>query len=279
MKKTKKKLKRKVKTLFLKLIIILSVIIITYSSFYIIFWIKDNNSTKKEILDIKKKVQINKIEPSKEEIKLIDEEKIKTFDPYWDFTKMSYLDVDFSELLKQNKETVAWIKVNGTNINYPIVQHQDNEYYLTHSFNKSKNNAGWIFMDYRNNINNLEKNTIIYAHGRQDGSMFGSLKNVLKTNWHKNNNNFIINFSTQQQNMLWQIFSVYKIPTTNDYIQTDFQEEKDFSDFLNKIADRSIYNFKTTTDINNRILTLSTCYNDTEKLVVHAKLIKIQEKN
>ena len=71
------------------------------------------------------------------------------------------------KLLKENQETVSWITVNGTNINYPVVQHSDNEYYLNHSFDGSENSAGWIFLDYRNNIENTEKNTIIYGHSRE----------------------------------------------------------------------------------------------------------------
>ncbi len=277
--KRKIKIKRKVKIIFLKLIVIISITTTIYSSFHIIRWIKDNNNSKKEISKIKEKTKLTKVKPNETEIKVIDEEKIQSSDPYWDFTKMDYLNVNFSDLVNQNKETVAWIKVNGTNINYPVVQHKDNEYYLNHSFNKFKNKAGWIFMDYRNNINNLEKNTIIYAHGRKDGTMFGSLKNILSNKWYSSKNNFIINFSTQQKNMLWQIFSIYKIPTTNDYIQINFLKEKDFSEFLNTVTNRSIYDFKTTADISNNILTLSTCYSESEKLVVHAKLIKIQEKN
>ena len=121
-------------------------------------------------------------------------------------------------------------------------------------------------MDYRNNIKNIGKNTIIYAHGRQDGSMFGNLKNTLKDKWYKNTNNHIINLSTKHENMLWQIFSIYKIKTTNDYIQTDFQEETSFNNFLTNLTK------------DDNILTLSTCYNEKEKVVIHAKLIKTKKR-
>lgn len=89
---------------------------------------------------------------------------------------MNLINVDFNELKKFNSNTKGWIQVNGTNINYPFVQAKDNKFYLTHSFDKSYNSAGWVFLDYRNNINELSKNTIIYAHGRLDTTMFGSLK-------------------------------------------------------------------------------------------------------
>lgn len=268
--KIKKRLEKRKKHLFLKFTIIISSLSIIYSGIYIFLWTKDNYNTNKELIDIKNNTPITKIHSEKE--------KEKSFNPYKDFPTINYLEVDFSNLIEKNPETVAWIVVNNTNINYPVVQHNDNKYYLNHSFNKQKNDAGWIFMDYRNNIKNMEKNTIIYAHGRQDGSMFGNLKNTLKDKWYKNTNNHIINLSTKHENMLWQIFSIYKIKTTNDYIQTDFQEETSFNNFLTTITNRSIYNFKTPPRKTDNILTLSTCYNEKEKVVIHAKLIKTKQR-
>ena len=90
---------------------------------------------------------------------------------------MNLLEVDFNELLKKNPDTVGWIEVKGTNINYPIVQTTDNSYYLTLMLLMAlKNEAGWVFMDYRNDPVNFNQNTILYAHSRLTGSMFGSLK-------------------------------------------------------------------------------------------------------
>ena len=67
---------------------------------------------------------------------------------------MNLIDVDFTELKQTNSDVIGWIQVNGTNINYPFVQTNDNSYYLTHAFNKSYNDAGWVFLDYRNNDTN-----------------------------------------------------------------------------------------------------------------------------
>ena len=111
--------------------------------------------------------------------------------------KNESLEVDFNELLKKNPDTVGWIEVKGTNINYPIVQTTDNSYYLTHAFDKTKNEAGWVFMDYRNDAVNFNQNTILYAHSRLTGSMFGSLKNILESSWYTNKNNHIIRLSLQ----------------------------------------------------------------------------------
>ena len=159
-------------------------------------------------------------------------------------------------------------------MNYPFVQTNDNKYYLNHSFNKSKNSAGWVFMDYRNNISVLDKNTIIYAHGRLDNTMFGSLKNILTSGWLNNKNNYIVKLSTEYENNLWQVFSVYKIKTTNDYLQISFISNESFLEFTDKLIKRSDFNFNTKVNENDKILTLSTCYNEKEKVVLHAKLIK-----
>ena len=190
---------------------------------------------------------------------------------------MNMINVNFNDLKKTNPDVAGWLKVNGTNINYPFVQASDNKYYLTHSFNKSYNAAGWVFLDYRNNYTN-NKNTILYAHGRNDKTMFGSLKNVLSNGWLNNANNYVIKISTETENSLWQIFSVYHIPTTSDYLQTDFYNDTEYQEFLDMLKNRSSHNFNTNVTSNDNILTLSTCYNNTDKMVVHAKLIKKEVK-
>jgi len=270
----KRKLRLKKKNFFLLLSIICSIILISCNIFYLIPWLLDNQKEKQEMKKIKEKTPIIEIEEKEKK----EEDATTSFDPYWDFTKMNYIEVDFSNLLKMNAETVAWISVNNTNINYPIVQHSDNKYYLTHSFDHSQNSAGWVFMDYRNDAKNFQKNTIIYAHGRKNGSMFGTLKNVLNKKWYQNTNNHSIRISSPQENSIWQVFSIYKIATTNDYIQTKFSSDTSFSNFLDKIIKRSIYNFETEITTTDKILTLSTCFNEKEKIVLHAKLIKSQKR-
>lgn len=191
---------------------------------------------------------------------------------------MNLIDVDISELKGINDSTRGWIQVNGTNINYPFVQGGDNSFYLTHSFNGSRNGAGWVFMDYRNNIGDLDRNTILYAHARRDKSLFGSLKNILSSGWLENKDNYIIKLSTERENTMWQVFSVYKIPTTNDYIRVNFSSDKEFLEFTNMLKSRSVYDFATEVTEEDKIITLSTCYGNTEKVVLHAKLIKTQKK-
>lgn len=240
----------------------------------------NNDNIEKNIKIIKENVKIDEIKDDNKNIEITNQvEEIPKSDPYWDFIKMNLINVDFKDLKNINSDTVGWIQVNGTNINYPFVQSDNNSFYLNHSFDKSKNELGWVFLDYRNDLSLLERNTIIYAHGAISKIMFGSLRNILNSNWVNNKNNYIVKLSTEYMNSLWQVFSVYKIPTTNDYIQTNFSDDADFLKLANKLIERSNYNFNTIINENDKILTLSTCYNNNEKIVLHAKLIKKENKN
>lgn len=248
-----------------------------FSIYNIIKWKLDNNSINKQVNNIYDKVKINEIDDDNK-TKIIDNKNISKSNLYWDFIKIKLIDVNLSKLKLINKSTVGWIKVDNTNINYPFVQTNNNKYYLTHSFDKSYNDAGWVFLDYRNNIKNLDKNNIIYAHGRLDRTMFGSLKNITKSSWYNNKNNHTIKLSTEYQNTLWQVFSVYIIDNTSDYIRVSFSNNDEYIDFIKKIKERSKYNFNTNITTEDKILTLSSCYTHYKKVVLHAKLIKIKEK-
>lgn len=273
----RRKIKIKWKNIILILIIITSSITLLISIFNIIKWKIDSDKTNYEITNIQENINVEEIQDT-ENTEIIEPIiEVPKENPYWDYINMNMINVDFNSLKRTNPDVVGWLKVNGTNINYPFVQSSDNEYYLTHSFNKSYNGAGWVFLDYRNNGTN-NKNTIIYAHGRSNKTMFGTLKNVLNNGWLNNTNNYVIKISTETENSLWQIFSVYRIPTTSDYLQTNFNDETEYQNFLDMIKDRSSYNFDTNVASTDNILTLSTCYNNSDKMVVHAKLIKKESK-
>lgn len=180
----------------------------------------------------------------------------------------------FDKLLKKNKDTVAWLTVNNTKINYPVVQGKTNSYYLNRDFNKRKNSMGWIFMDYRNNPKDLDKNTIIYGHNIKTGIMFGTIKYMLNSSWYKKPSNQIITFNTPEKNMKWQIFSIYKIPATEDYLKVKFDTDEEYMKFIKMLQKRSKHNFKVDVTKDSKILTLSTCFSHTTRHVVHAVLVE-----
>ena len=273
----KKKRKLKWKNVIIILIVTALIITLIISIFNIVKWKMDSNKTNEEITNIQEDIDVDEVEDTENAEIIEPVEEPPKENPYWDYINMNMINVDFNVLNRTNPDVVGWVKVNGTNINYPFVQANDNKYYLTHSFNKSYNAAGWVFLDYRNNNTN-NKNTIIYAHGRTDKTMFGTLRKVLNNGWLNNTDNFVIKISTEIENTLWQIFSVYHIPTTSDYLKTDFDDDTEYQNFLDMIKNRSNHNFNTNVTATDNILTLSTCYNNNEKMVVHAKLIKKEVK-
>ena len=272
----KRRLKKSSLVLFAISLILISTII--YSSYKIIIWFIENKKIEAIEKEIIEQVVIEDVEDNEDTIIIETFEGTPKEDPYWDYIMINLMDVDFSELKNKNKSTKGWLYVGGTNINYPFVQHSDNKFYLNHSFDKKYNSAGWVFADYRNKLDGTDKNIIIYAHGRLDKSMFGSLRSIIKETWYNNLDNHIVKISTETENTLWQVFSVYKLPTTNDYIQTDFSSNEQYLNFLNKLKNRSKFNFNTTVSANDQILTLSTCHDDKTKIVLHAKLIKKEKK-
>jgi sortase B len=179
----------------------------------------------------------------------------------------------FEKLLEINNDTKAWLKLNNTSINFPVVQAKDNNFYLNHDFNKNTNSNGWIFIDYRNNMDELDQNTIIYGHNTIGTTMFATLKYVLKDNWNSNPDNLKITFNIPSRKITAQIFSIYVIDNTNDYLYINFSNQ-DYEKFINMIKTRSIKNFNVDYTINDKMITLSTCNDKGDKrVVVHAKII------
>ncbi|MEE0698987.1 MAG: class B sortase [Bacilli bacterium] len=275
--------RRKRKKLILKKwirisLLLIFIILTSYFCHKISSWNNDNKKTEKVQKNVMEKVKVAEREAKEENTEIVNPPKDKNND-YWDYIKMDMLDVNFNELIKKNDETVGWIKVQGTNINYPVTQTNNNTYYLNHSYDKKSNKAGWVFADYRNNLNNLDKNTVIYAHGRVDTTMFGSLKNILQSSWYNDKSNHIIKFSTSKENTLWQVFSVYTIEAESYYITTQFPTNEYFKEFVTTLKNRSKIKFSAVPSENDKILTLSTCKDSKgNRVVMHAKLIKIESK-
>ena len=228
------------------------IIIMVISVIKIVFWFKDNKTSETIIEDISEKITID-------ESAITEEEKEKGIVKY---------NVDFDGLKKINNDTVAYVRIENTDIQYPVVKAKDNDYYLNHSFDKSYNSAGWIFMDYRNKADGTDKNIIIYGHNRRDGSMFGSLNKILQQEWYNNEQNKFITIVTPQENIIYEVFSIYKIQDENYYIKTQFENEEEYMTFLKDMQARSIKAFGNELNSNDKILTISTCDNNNKYRVV-----------
>lgn len=263
MEKTKVRYKIKWFNLFLVILIEVLLLVYVYSLINITIWNYENYKTKNEINIIN-----NIVIPNNNENENNNENNNES-------KEIDLNNINFDELKKMNDNVVGWIEVKGTNINYPFVQTSDNSFYLNHSFDKTKNNTGWLFLDYRNNNEEFDKNNIIYGHNIKSGYMFGTLNNILLSSWQSNSNYHVITIAKEKSISYWQTFSVYTVPSTTDYIEVNFQNNNDFINFTNLIKNRSKYNFNVPLDENDKILTLSTCYKDSSnRTVLHAKLIK-----
>lgn len=260
------------------IIIFIAISVFLLTLIMLTFWLFDSWNIQQETEQVIASTNLSTTPSSSDPSQSAGSDEEDTFNPYWDFRSTDYLATDFTNLKRQNPETVAWLNLPGTDINYPVTQHSDNSYYLNRSFNQSRNSAGWVFLDYRNqtfrDAKTYDANTIIYAHGRQDGSMFGSLKRIFTASWQSNPDNFLLRTSSPAANQIWQVFSIYRLADSNDYIQTSFPEPRMFEDFLSTISSRSLYDFHTPVSTSDRIITLSTCQDEHTKIVLHAKLVK-----
>ncbi|MBC1447458.1 class B sortase [Listeria welshimeri] len=182
---------------------------------------------------------------------------------------------ELKSLQKLNKDMAGWLTIADTEIDYPILQSTDNDYYLHHNYKNEKARAGSIFKDYRNTNEFLDKNTIIYGHNMKDGSMFADLRKYLDKDFFKAHPTF--SYESGLTNYKVEIFSVYETTTDFYYIETDFPGKQDFADYLEKVKQQSIYKSNVKVSSKDRIITLSTC--DTEKdyekgrMVIQGKLV------
>ena len=234
------------------ILMIFFIILLFFSGTKIVIWYMNNQNNKKISDEIAEFVTVD-------ETKEDDEEK--------------YV-VDFEKLKEKNSDIVAWLKVKGTNIETTVVKSTNNDYYLTHNFNKEYNSAGWIFADYKNKVDGTDKNIVIYGHNMRDDSMFGSLKNILNSDWYDNEENTNITLYTENEKCIYKVFSIYKIESEDYYITTEFENDKKFEQFVNTIKKRSIKEFDIDVSESDNILTLSTCANNNKyRVVLHAKKI------
>lgn len=271
--------KRKISIVeFLILIIrIISIIIIAICLYKFYEWYFENkqNSSLKDDLN-----ELVLLDTSSKEI--TDDTNLPTVNEIYkdikDENNLSIIDfnVDFEALLKLNSDCVAWIRIPNTNISFPIVQAKDNDYYLTHNIKKEKNSAGWIFADFRNNYENLDQNTIVYGHNRRNGSMFSNLKLYLDKDYCSHDEHRYININTPKQKYIAEIFSVYKITSSNVTLPIQFSNNEEFLQTINSWKSTSIFDFQKDITPDDKILTLYTCDNNTTyRILIHAKLVPI----
>ncbi len=251
---TKERQKRKIKFNIRSLLMLVFIVLLIFSGIKIIKWIFANKQNEELQSNLSQYVEIKEDEKD---------------------TQDNGYKIDFKALKEKNSDTVGWLKVNGTNIEYVVVKGTDNSYYLKHNFERQSNSAGWIFADYRNKFDYIDYNTVIYGHNMKNDSMFGTLKNVLNEEWYNNEENRHIVLVTERGTFTYEVFSVYEDKASDYPITTEFKNDNEYLKFLKTIKKKSKYNFNVDVSEEKSILTLSTCAtNNQNRVTLHAINIK-----
>lgn len=172
--------------------------------------------------------------------------------------------INFDELKKINSDVAGWINIDGTQINYPIVQGNNNSFYLNHSYDKKWSGLGSIFMDYSSSSDFTDLNTFIYGHHTSNGSMFGELYKYMDANFYKEHPSFYL--YTINGNYRVDVLSVYIDDVESNSYQQRFASFEEYENYLSNIISKSKY--KTNLDIDakkDRIITLYSCSHENRR--------------
>ncbi len=187
-------------------------------------------------------------------------------------SEFSFLQIDFEDLQNINPEVVGWIQIPALDISYPVAKGTDNDYYLHHLINREAHKSGSIFMDYHNQKDFTDRNTIIYGHNMRDGSMFGTLEKYQDSELCAAYPNFYVYVPGYVYE--YRIFSCYAAPVNNAAYTYSFSDVKDYQDFLEVIQASSEYDTGISVSEKDRVITLSTCVNTRKdyRYLVHGRL-------
>lgn len=165
--------------------------------------------------------------------------------------------VDFASLRTVNPEIVAWLSIDGTNIDYPVAKHSDNDYYLHHLFNGEYNSSGCLFMDCRNPPDFSGRHTIIYGHHMDNGTMFQNLIYYKDQPFYDEHPT--ARLITPDGTYTVEFFAGYVADVGNDAWKLDFSSDENFVDWLAVAMEISAFESKVIPSAADRIITLSTC--------------------
>ena len=182
---------------------------------------------------------------------------------------------ELQELQQQNKNIIGWLTLENTRLNNPVLQTDNNEFYLTHNYLDEKSRGGSIFADFRNIVME-DRHTIFYGHVLRNGTMFGDLSKFSVQAYAEEHPVFY--YETNTKRYALHVFAAYETTTDFYYIETQFTNDT-FDQFLSVIQQKST--IKMPVEINNsdKIATFSTCttsQDDKERFVVHAKVVELQ---
>lgn len=192
---------------------------------------------------------------------------------------------EYQEIYEENHDLVGWLEIDGTVINYPVLQsdtEEDSQFYLTHSFAKKKDKNGSLFMDYRNDFVDRDTNLIIYGHNMKSGAMFGTLKKYLEKGYLEKHS--IIRFDTIYEHGTYEVIGAFlsEVSYQDEYTfrYYNFLNANNQSEFeafcVNVMQLSALKNGTLDAKYGDQLLTLSTCSSYTEdgRMFIIAKRIK-----
>ncbi len=185
-----------------------------------------------------------------------------------------YNPIDFDELEQVNEDIVGWLRIRALDISYPVVQGEDNDYYLHKTFEGEDNIAGCLFFNYENSPELTDMNTILYGHNMRNGSMFGKLKKFREEGVFEKSKFFWV--FTPALIYQYRIFSAMTVPQIGTAYQT-FYTDKDFEEYIETAFENSVIEKPdVTVTPDDKIMTLSTCTGDSStRFVVLGKLVQM----
>lgn len=184
-------------------------------------------------------------------------------------------EMDISSLKAVNSDVLGWIVIPNTTISYPLLQGEDNQYYLKHTWKKKWNTAGAIYLDYRNSPQLNDFHSIIYGHRRRDETMFSPLLGYKENSFYQEHP--FVYVLTDAGVARYAIFSAYYDKTSGNSWRLGLNDESGKQAFIDYCLDKSLLSTQVVPTVEDSILTLSTCSglgDDTMRWVVHAVLIK-----
>ena len=185
--------------------------------------------------------------------------------------------MDFSGLQEINPEIVGWIKGEGTGIDYPVMQADNNSYYLTHLYNGEYNNNGSIFMDYRNSGDFSDKNTVLYGHHMRNGNMFGDLEQYKDQEFF--NAHPVMMLYTPGGDYLIELISGTVEDGTYEFVRFDLENNDSFLNYMEGLRSRSTFISDVEVQIDDQIIALCTCtyeWNNARYMVI-GKLVRLYQ--
>lgn len=187
-----------------------------------------------------------------------------------------------TELKQINNDIIGWIEIENTKINYPILQTDNNDFYLTHDYKKEKNKYGSIYLKDGCNIDDVNSNLIIYGHNMKDEEMFNTLLNYKNKKYYDENK--IVKIETENEKREYEIIAAFKSRVFYKdeknvfryYNYLKFNSESEYNTYLKNIKKIQLYDTGVTSNYGEQLLTMITCEYSQEngRMVVVAKRIK-----